>query len=82
MSSGISSPKPAKTHTVAFPGSPLSPLDRKPSGVQRSYRQAEEDSQADGFPQVSGGAPGPRQERALSSPGLSSALILRWAALA
>ena len=36
MSSGISSLKPAKTHTLAFPGSPLSPLDRKPREVQTS----------------------------------------------
>ena len=36
MSSGISSLKPAKTHTLAFPGSPLSPLDRNPNVVQTS----------------------------------------------
>ncbi|XP_043745760.1 uncharacterized protein LOC122685237 [Cervus elaphus] len=35
----------------------------------------------DAQPQVSGGAPGPHRERALSTPGLSSALILRLAAL-
>ena len=81
MSSGISSLKPAKTHTAAFPGAPLSQLDRTPSAVQTVDRQAGEDSQADGFPLVSGGAPGPQQEPALSTPGLSSALILRPAAL-
>ena len=47
VSSGISSLKPVKTHTLAFPGSPLHPLDRKPSEVQtssqisrRTHRQA------------------------------------------
>ena len=46
VSSGLSSLKPAKSHTLAFPGSPLSLLDRKPSVVltssqisRRTYRQ-------------------------------------------
>ena len=38
VSPGVSSLKPAKTHTVAFPGSPLSQLDRKPSAVQTSWQ--------------------------------------------
>ena len=38
--SGISSLKPAKTHTLAFPGSPLSPLDRKPREVQTSSQRS------------------------------------------
>ena len=67
MSSGISSLKPAKTHTAAFPGAPLSQLDRTPSAVQTVDRQAGEDSQADGFPPVSGGAPGPHRNQ-LSQP--------------
>ena len=37
----------------------------------------QEDSQADGFPPVSGGASGPEQEPVLSNRGLSSALILK-----
>ena len=37
----------------------------------------QEDSQADGFPPVSGGVSGPEQESALSKPKLSRALILR-----
>ena len=36
MTSGISSLKPAKTHTLAFPESPFSQLDRKSNGVQTS----------------------------------------------
>ena len=36
VSSSIASLKPAKTHTLGFPWSPLSPLDRKSSVVQTS----------------------------------------------
>ena len=36
--SGISSLKPAKTHTLAFAGSPLRPLDRKTSMVPQAHR--------------------------------------------
>ena len=36
--SGISSLKPAKTHTLAFAGSPLSPLDRKTSVLPQAHR--------------------------------------------
>ena len=38
--SGISSLKPAKTYTLAFPRSQLSPLDRKPSVVQTSSQRS------------------------------------------
>ena len=48
---------------------------------RQADRQAGEDSQADGFLPLSGGALGPQQEPALSTPGLSSGLILRPAAL-
>ena len=40
VSSGISSLKPAKTHTGAFPGSSRSQLDRKPSVVQTSWQSS------------------------------------------
>ena len=73
--------KPARTHTVAFPGLPLASWTENPARFKQADRQAEDDSRADGFPQVSGGAPGPHQERALSTPGLSGALVLRLAAL-
>ena len=79
--SGISSLKPAKTHTVAFAGIHLASWIENPARFKQADRQAEEDSRADGFPQVSGGAPGPHRERALSTPGLSSALILKTATL-
>ena len=36
--SGISSLKPAKTHTLAFAGSPLHPLDRNTSMVPQAHR--------------------------------------------
>ena len=36
--SGVSSLKPAKTHTLAFAGSPFSPLDRKTSVVPQAHR--------------------------------------------
>ena len=36
--SGVSSLKPAKTHTLAFTGSPLSTLDRKTSMVPHAHR--------------------------------------------
>jgi len=42
VSSGISSLKPAKTHTGAFPGSSRSQLDRKPSVVQTSWTVKQE----------------------------------------
>ena len=74
--SGVSFLKPAKTHTLAFAGSPLSPLDRKPAWFHK-LTDKQEDSQADGFPLVSGGALGLQQEPELSKPGLSSALILK-----
>ena len=38
--SGMSSLKPAKTHTLAFPGSPRSLLDRKPSMVPTSSQRS------------------------------------------
>ena len=72
---------PAKTHTVAFPGVHSASWIENPARFKQADRQAQEDSRADGFPQVSGGAPGPHQERALSIPGLSGALMLRLAAL-
>ena len=36
----MSSLKPAKTHTLAFPGSPLSLMDRKPSVVQTNSQRS------------------------------------------
>ena len=36
--SGVSSLKPAKTHTLVFAGSPHSPLDRKTSMVPQTHR--------------------------------------------
>jgi len=42
VSSSISSLKPAKTHTGAFPGSSRSQLDRKPSVVQTSWTVKQE----------------------------------------
>ena len=74
--SGVSFLKPAKTHTLAFAGSPLSPLDRKPACFHK-LTDKQGDALADSFPPGSGGASGPQQEPALSKPGLSSALILK-----
>ena len=73
--SGVSFLKPAKTHTLAFAGSPLSPLDRKPAWFHE-LTDKQEGSPANDFPPVSGGASRPQQEPALPKPGLSSALFL------
>ena len=81
MSPGISSlnqPKPTQLH---FQGQHLASGAENPAWFKEADRQAAEDSRVDGFPPVSGGAPGPQQEPALSIPGLSSALILAPAAL-
>ena len=76
MPSGISSLKPAKTHTLAFAGSPHTRWTEKPAWFHK-LTDRQEDSQAHGFCLASGGASGPQQEPALSKPGLSSALILK-----
>ena len=81
MSSGISSLKPAKPTQEHFQGLHIASWTENPAWFTQADRQAGEDSRADGFPPVSGGAPGPQQEPALSPPGLSSALLLRLAAL-
>ena len=74
--SGVSFLKPAKTHTLAFAGSPLSPLDRKPAWFHK-LTDKQGDAPADSFLPGSGGASGPQQEPALSKPGLSRALIFK-----
>ena len=76
MSSGISSLKPAKTQEH-FQGLHVASWTENPVWFKQADRQAGEDSWADGFPLVSDGAPEPQQEPALSTPGLSSALLLR-----
>ena len=81
VSSGISSLKPAKTHRGAFPGSPRSQLDRKSSVVQTSWQTSRRGLTGRRPPSGLRAAPGPQQEPALSTPGLSSALLLRPAAL-
>ena len=64
-----------------FQGLHLASWTEHPVWFKQADRQAGEDSQTDSFSLVSGGAPGPQQEPALSTPGFSSALILRPAAL-
>ena len=81
MSSGISSLKPARTTQVHFQGLHLASWTENPAWFKQADRQAGEDSRADGFPLVSGGVLGPQQEPALSTPGLSSSLLLKPAAL-
>ena len=66
---------------MQFQGLHLASWTENPARFKQADRQAGEDSQADGFPPLSGGAPGPQQEPALSTPGLSRGLILRPAAL-
>ena len=76
MASGISSlnqPKPTHLH---LQGLHLARWTEKPVFLHK-LTDKQEDSQADGFPLVSGGALGLQQEPELSKPGLSSALILK-----
>ena len=59
-----SQPKPTQLH---FQGLHLPHWTENPAWFKQADRQAEEDSQADNFSQVSGRAPGPQQELVLSS---------------